>query len=139
MDDVEEYLKKLLKGQNPALDSMYGNAQRRVGMSTDRNVRSILQNGAQSGFRGVSANNINDAYRTESDTIGNINDSLMEKTIEGQKFGAEGLMQLDAQKTDFWDVVSGILGSATGGLAGGVGGVLGGRLFKGGGAGAPRY
>ena len=134
MDSVEDFLKRLLMGNNPALDRMAGNAKRRIGQSVDSNVRQINQQGAQSGFRGVTANNINDAYRTGSDATVQMEDSLMDKEMQGQQFAAQGLMQLDAQKTDFWDVLSGVLGSGVGALTGGLGGGLGmslaSNLFK---------
>lgn len=134
MDSVEDFLKRLLKGENPALDKMAGNAKRRIGQSVDSNVRQINQQGAQSGFRGIGANKINDAYRTGSDATVQMEDSLMDKEMQSQQFAAQGLMQLDAQKTDFWDVLSGVLGSGVGALTGGLGGGLGmslaSNLFK---------
>lgn len=131
-DYLENFLKQKMYGSNPLFDQLFGNAQRRVGMSTDRNVRNILQQNAQSGFRGVGANQINDAYRTESDALTQINDQVMTKQLEDQNFAISqllGLEQMKMQDTGFWDVLGGILGSVGGGLGGAAGGSLGASLF----------
>lgn len=131
-DYLESYLKNGLNNNNPIFDSLFGNAQRRIGMSTDRNVRQIQQQGAQSGFRGMNANNINDAYRTESDALLNVNDQIMDKELQQKNFYIQqllGLEQMKSQETGFGDVLGGILGAATGAFSGGFGGGLGYSLF----------
>ena len=129
-DYLEDYLKKLLAGNNPALQTMAGNAKRRIGQSVDSNVRQITQQGAQSGFRGINANQINDAYRTGSDATVQMEDSIMDKNMQMQQYAAGQLNTLEANKTDFLDVVSGILGNVAGGFAGGVGGKAGAKWFS---------
>jgi len=127
-DYLESYLKNGLNNNDPIFTSLFGNAQRRIGMSTDRNVRSILQQNAQSGFRGVGANQINDAYRTESDALSDVNDQIMSKELQQKNFYISqllGLEQMKSQKTDFWDVLGGILGAGAGALGGGYLGTLG--------------
>lgn len=135
-DYLENFLKQKMYGSNPLFDQLFGNAQRRVGMSTDRNVRNILQQNAQSGFRGVGANQINDAYRTESDALTQINDQVMTKQLEDQNFAISqllGLEQMKSQQTGFGDVLGGVLGMGVGALGGGFLGGLGskwaGNLF----------
>lgn len=127
-DYLESYLKNGLNNNDPIFTSLFGNAQRRIGMSTDRNVRNILQQNAQSGFRGVGANQINDAYRTESDALLNVNDQIMSKELQQKNFYISqllGLEQMKSQETDFWDVFGGILGAGAGALGGGFLGTLG--------------
>lgn len=125
MDDLEAYLKQLLKGNNPALQTMAGNAKRRIGQGVDSNVRQIKEQAASSGFRGVSANNINDAYKIGADATVQMEDSIMEKNMNMQQFAAGQLNQLEANKTDVWDVVGGVLGAGAGALGGGFLGKLG--------------
>lgn len=129
-DYLESYLKNGLNNNDPIFTSLFGNAQRRIGMSTDRNVRNILQQNAQSGFRGVGANQINDAYRTESDALLNVNDQIMSEELQQKNFYISqllGLEQMKSQETDFWDVLGGILGAGAGALGGGFLGTLGSR------------
>jgi len=132
-DYLETFLKNKMQGSNPLFDQLFGNAQRRIGMSTDRNVRQIQQQGAQSGFRGINANQINDAYRTESDALTQVNDDIMGKQLQDQTFAISqllGLEQMKSQETGFGDVLGGILGSATGAFSGGIGGGFGYGLGK---------
>jgi hypothetical protein len=133
-DYLESYLKNGLNNNDPIFTSLFGNAQRRIGMSTDRNVRNILQQNAQSGFRGVGANQINDAYRTESDALLNVNDQIMSKELQQKNFYISqllGLEQMKSQETDFWDVLGGVLGTGVGFFTGGLGSGLASSLFKG--------
>lgn len=129
-DYLEDFLKQKMSGDNPLFSQLFGNAQRRIGMSTDRNIRNIQQQNAQSGFRGVGANQINDAYRTESDALSNVNDQIMSKELQQKNFYISqllGLEQMKSQETDFWDVLGGILGAGAGALGGGFLGTLGSR------------
>jgi len=163
-DYLQKNLKQGIEGNNPIFDQLFGNAQRRIGASTDRNVQDIKEMGAQSGFRGAGGNLINDAYRGEKEALSVVSDNLAMQEMnyqqnainqflglnqfEGQtKFGSMqsdrnyGLskdqmaqqmemfnqqMQFNREQsgTDFWDVLSGILGSATGGFGGAAGGNL---------------
>ena len=132
-DYLEDFLKQKMGGNNPLFSQLFGNAQRRIGMSTDRNVRGIQQQNAQSGFRGVGANQINDAYRTESDALQGVAGNIGQMQLQDQNFAISqllGLEQLKSQETGFGDVLGGILGSATGAFSGGIGGGLGYGLFK---------
>jgi len=132
-DYLENYLKNGLYNNNPIFSSLFGNAQKKIGMSTDRNVRDILQQGAQSGFRGATANLINDAYRTESDALTQVNSQIMDKELQQKNFYIQqllGLEQLKQQQTGFGDVLGGILGMGAGALGGGFLGGLGSKWAK---------
>ena len=133
-DYLEDFLKQKMTGNNPLFSQLFGTAQRRIGMSTDRNVRGIQQQNAQSGFRGVGANQINDAYRSESDAMQGVAGNIGQMQLQDQNFAISqllGLEQLKAQETDFGDVLGGILGGVTGAFTGGVGGSAGYKLGKG--------
>lgn len=132
-DYLENYLKNGLYNNNPIFSSLFGNAQKKIGMSTDRNVRDILQQGAQSGFRGATANLINDAYRTESDALTQVNSQIMDKELQQKNFYIQqllGLEEFKSQQPGFGDVLGGILGMGAGALGGGFLGGLGARWAK---------
>lgn len=132
-DYLENYLKSGLNNNNPIFDSLFGNAQRRIGMSTDRNVRSILEQGAQSGFRGSSANLINGAFRNESDALANVNNQIMDKELQQKNFYISqllGLEQMKQQEMGWGDVLGGILGAGVGAFTGGLGGGAASSLSK---------
>ena len=125
---LEDFLKNKMGGNNPLFSQLYGTAQRKIGQTTDRNVRSIREQGAQSGFRGGGANLINEAYRTESDTMGGVAGDIGQMQLQDQQFAISqllGLEQMKSQETDFMDVLGGLLGSGTGALGGGYLGKLG--------------
>lgn len=132
-DYLEQLLKRNLGGGNPLFAQLFGSAQQRIGRTTDRNVRGIKQQGAQSGFRGINANQINDAYRTESDTLGQVSGQIGQMQLQDQQNAINGLLgieQMKSQETGFMDVLGGILGMASGGFAGGVGGKAGAKWFS---------
>jgi hypothetical protein len=136
-DYLEQFLKKNLYGNNPLFAQLFGNAQRGIGRTTDRNVRGLKNQFAQSGFRGIGGNMLNDAYRTESDTLGQVQGQIGQMQLQDQQFNINSLLGLEnlksqerAQETDFWDVLAGLGGSVAGGLGGGFGGAWGNQLFK---------
>ena len=151
---LEGLIKERIGGKNPLFDQIFGNAQRRIGAVTDRNVRGIKEQNAQSGFRGTGANQINDAYRNEGNAMSQVNDSLMQAQLGQQQSAINQLLGLNQQesgmnwnmfqsnrnqsnfnrqqnfaedqaKTDFGDVLGGILGMGAGALGGGFLGGLG--------------
>lgn len=75
-DYLQDIIKRGIEGNNPLYDTLLGNAKRRIGAVTDRNIQDIKEQGAQSGFRGIGANKINDAYRTEAEAVGGVADNL---------------------------------------------------------------
>ena len=114
-------------------DQLLGNAKRKIGATTDRNVRNIRQNLAQSGFRGVGANLINDAYRTESESVGDVSAQLAQQQMNYRQNAIQqllGLKQMENQETSFGDVLGGILGMGAGALGGGYLGALGAKWAK---------
>lgn len=132
-DYLERLLKGKLGGNNPLFNNLFGNAQRKIGRVTDRNVRKIKEQGAQSGFRGINANQINDAYRTESDTLGEVSGQIDMMKLQDEQDTIKGLLgieQIKSQETGFGDVLGGILGMIGGGFAGGVGGKAGAKWFS---------
>lgn len=132
-DYLEQILKSNLMGGNPLFARLYGNAQQRIGRVTDRNVRGIKQQFAQSGFRGIGANALNDAYRTESDTLGEVQGQIGQMELQNQQAAINGLLgieQMKAQETGWGDVLGGILGMGIGAFTGGAGGAVGAGLAK---------
>ena len=130
---LEDFLKNKMGGDNPLFSKLFGTAQRKIGQTTDRNVRSIREEGAGSGFRGVGANKINEAYRTESDTMQGVAGDIGQMELKDQNFAIQSLLgieQMKAQETDFMDVLGGILGSLSGGFGGGLGGKAGASWFE---------
>lgn len=127
-DYLEKFLKQKMMGNNPLFSQLFGNAQRRIGMSTDRNVRGIQQQNAQSGFRGIGANQINDAYRTGSDALQQALGNIGQMQLQDQNFAISQLLELEqlkSQETGFGEVLGGILGGVAGAFTGGVGGAAG--------------
>ena len=132
-DYLEQILKRNLGGNNPLFAQLFGSAQQRIGRTTDRNVRQIKQQGAQSGFRGVNANNINEAYRSESDTLGKVQGDIGQMEWQDQQKAIEGLLGIEnmkSQETGWGDVLGGMLGMGVGAFTGGMGGAVGAGLTK---------
>ena len=75
-DYLQDIIKQGIEGNNPLYDTLLGNAKRKIGAVTDRNIRDIQEQSAQSGFRGIGANKINDAYKTEAEAVGGVTDNL---------------------------------------------------------------
>lgn len=126
------YLEKLitqgLNTQDPMWQQLLGNATRKIGMTTDRNVRNIKQQNAQSGFRGIGANAINDAYRTESQAVGDVSGQIAQQQMAYRQNAIQqllGLKQMESQETGFGDIIGGLLGMGAGALGGGYLGALG--------------
>ena len=94
-DYLSGTIKKGIDGSNPIFDQLFGNAQRRIGASTDRAVQDIKEQGAQSGFRGVGGNLINDAYRNEGNALSQVSDSLMGQQLQYQQNAISQLLGLN--------------------------------------------
>lgn len=73
---LQDILKKGIEGNEGLFDTLLGNAKRKIGAVTDRNIQDISEQSAQSGFRGIGANKINDAYKTEAEAVGGVADNL---------------------------------------------------------------
>ena len=111
-DYLEDFFKSQLQGTNPIFDQLLGTGQRRIGRQVDKNVTNIEQQNAQSGFRGVGANQINDAHRTGSDALSQLLNQIMMQKLQQQNQGAEGLMgieDLKAQEFGWGDLFGSLL------------------------------
>jgi len=75
-DYLQNNLKQSAEGNDPLFDRLFGNAARKIGASTDRNIQDIKEAGAQSGFRGAGGNLINDAYKGEQESLAGVSDNL---------------------------------------------------------------
>lgn len=157
-DFLQNLIKERISGKNPLFDQLFGNAQRRIGATTNRNIRGIKEQNAQSGFRGTGANQINEAYRNEGNAMSQVNDSLMGAQLGQQQSAINQLLGLNQQESGinmnlfqsnrnqanfnrqmnfqedqanpgFMDVLGGILGMGAGALGGGLGGQLGASWF----------
>jgi hypothetical protein len=96
---------------SPLFQKLFGNAQRRIGMSTDRNIRDIQEQGAQSGFRGVNTNQINDAYKNEEGALSQVSDSLTGQQLDMEKFLQELQFQKDSQPAWWEGLLGGLIGA----------------------------
>ncbi len=92
---LKDNLKKSIGGNNPIFDQLFGNAQRRIGASTDRNVQDIKEQGAQSGFRGAGGNLINESYRGENEALSGVSDSLAMQEMNYQQNAINQLLGLN--------------------------------------------
>lgn len=90
-DYLKGILGKSVEGDNPIFDKLFGNASRKIGASTDRNVQDIKEQGAQSGFRGTGSNLINDAYRGEKEALSGVSDNL---ALQEESYIQNALAQL---------------------------------------------
>lgn len=97
-DFLSSLLKKNVEGNNPIFDKLYGNAARRIGGSTDKNVRTIKENLASSGFRGTGANLINDAYVNEQNALTQVSDNLSTQELGYQQNALAQLLNLNSQE-----------------------------------------
>lgn len=95
---LTDTVKKGIEGNDSVFDKLLGNATRRIGGVTDRNVRSIRENLASSGFRGTGANLINDAYRSEADAVSQTADSLANQEIQYKQNAINQLLGLNQQE-----------------------------------------
>lgn len=153
-DFLQELLKDRISGQNPLFDKLAGNAKRRIGDVTNENIREIKEQSAQSGFRGIGANQINKAYKSGQSAMAGVEDSLINAQLSQSQNAINSLLglnqfegaanmglfnsslnqanfnrQMDFQEeqagTDFMDVLGSILGMGAGALGGGYLGTLG--------------
>ena len=95
---LNDTIKGNAEGRNPIFDQLFGNASRRIGGSTDRNVRGVKENLASSGFRGTGANLINDAYRSEKDALSQVSDSLATQELSFKENAINQLLGLNQQE-----------------------------------------
>lgn len=76
-EDVRNYLQGVL-GEGAVPAGAMGNIQRTLGRVTNRNINTIREGSAQSGFRGVvDPNAVNDVYANEEGALGNAELDLM--------------------------------------------------------------
>ena len=94
-DFLQNNLKQSIGGNNPIFDTLFGNAQRRIGASTDRNIQDIKEMGAQSGFRGAGGNLINEAYKGEKEALSGISDNLALQEMNYQQNAINQLLGLN--------------------------------------------
>ena len=94
-DYLQNNLKQSAEGNNPIFAQLFGNASRRIGASTDRNVQDIKEQGAQSGFRGAGGNLINDAYRGEQQALTGVSDNLAGQQLNFQQNAISQLLGLN--------------------------------------------
>ena len=97
-EKLKGILTKNIEGNNPIFDKLFGDAARRIGGSTDRNVRGIRENLASSGFRGTGANLINDAYKNESEALTQVSDQLATQELNYQQAALAQLLGLNSQE-----------------------------------------
>ena len=94
-DYLQNNLKQSAEGNNPIFAQLFGNASRRIGASTDRNVQDIKEQGAQTGFRGAGGNLINDAYRGEQQALTGVSDNLAGQQLGFQQNAISQLLGLN--------------------------------------------
>lgn len=95
---LSDTIKGNVEGNNPIFDQLFGNASRRIGGATNRNVRSIKENLASSGFRGTGANLINEAYRGETDALSQVSDNLATQELNFKQNAINQLLGLNQQE-----------------------------------------
>lgn len=94
-DYLQNMLKENINTTNPIFDQILGNYKRRVGSITDENVRKISEQAAQSGFRGTSANQINQAYKNQGEAVGSMTDNLAMKQLDWKEGMIRNLLGLN--------------------------------------------
>lgn len=94
-DYLQNNLKQSAEGNDPLFDQLFGNASRRIGASTDRNIQDIKEAGAQSGFRGAGGNLINDAYKGEKESLGQVSDELAGRELQYKQNAIAQLLGLN--------------------------------------------
>jgi len=97
---LTDLIKGNIEGNNPIYDIIFGNAARRIGGTTSRNIRDVKENLAASGFRGTGANLINDAYRSEADALSQVSDSIAQMQASEKQNSINQLLGLNNQESN---------------------------------------
>lgn len=92
---LQNNLKQGIEGNNPIFPQLFGNASRRIGASTDKAIRNIKEQGAQSGFRGASGNLINNAFGNEQNALTQVLDDLATQQLRYQQNAIAQLLGLN--------------------------------------------